>query len=122
MTQHTFGANKQFHGHFLDTGRFDSRILLKSVWDESEADLAAFFLLLGLCGQSIVLIKGGAKRQLKSTGSGLGKGRGPTGKGRTEQFSHRIKCERRRKPVMSYRAPLLLKSRSRESNCEVRFS
>lgn len=47
MTQHTFGANKQFHGHFLETGRFDSRILLKSVWDESEADLAAFFFALG---------------------------------------------------------------------------
>lgn len=82
-----------------------------------------FFLLLGLCGQSIAFIKGGAKRQLKSTGLWVGDGGGgDVWEGVAEQFSHCIKCEERRKHVMSYRAPLLLKSRSRESNCEVRFS
>lgn len=42
--------------------------------------------LLGLCGQSIALIKGGPKHQLKSTGSSL------MWSGYCEQFSHCIIC------------------------------
>lgn len=57
---------KQFGGHFLVIGGIFSAILLKSMcWK-----LAGCFLLLGLCGQSIALIKGGPKHQLKRTGSG----------------------------------------------------
>lgn len=76
MTQHAFGANKQFSGHFLEIGQFllKDPFEVRKEWSGSWPSCFFPLLFWGLCGQSIALIKGVLKRQLKSTGSGLWEG------------------------------------------------
>lgn len=90
---------KQFSRPFFPS-RCWTLCFLQEPFELRRGGSAGRLALLGLCGQSMALIKGGAEHQLKSAGTdsllavevGVGRRAGGRRWWGEEQFSHCIKC------------------------------